>query len=161
MSFLEVAFTGYLFTLILVALVFVVLMPRAPSHRISTAAREERARHTPASDEEENLGTSRFRNPGWQQVRRHPLTPYPSIDDLNRRVRHAQDHYDQQDGSEFADLWLADQLTAQYQVMRPQRYHVNIPTWLRHLLDRAGEVDIDTVNAAEVSEKSNVFRMLN
>ena len=111
----------------------------------------------PATDDEENLGTSRFRNPGWQQARQHPLQPYPSIDDLNRRVRHAQDHYNQQTGAEFADLWLTDQLTAWYQIMRPQRRCVNVPMWLCHILDRAGEVDIDAVNAAEVSEKSNVF----
>ena len=36
--------------------------------------------------------------------------------------------------------------------MRPQRHHVNVPTWLRHILDRAGEVDIDVVNAAEVRD---------
>ena len=158
MSSLEVAFTGYLFTLILIAIGFVLIMPRAPSHRISTAAREERARHTPPTDEEENLGTSRFRNPGWPQNRRHPLTPYPTMEDLNRRVRHAQDHYDQQSGDEFADLWLTDQLTARFRIMRPQRRRVNVPTWLRHILDRAREVDVDAVNAAEVSEKSNVFR---
>ena len=60
MSSLEVAFTGYLFTLVFIAILVSVVMPRAPSHRISTAAREERARHTPPTDEEENLGTSRF-----------------------------------------------------------------------------------------------------
>ena len=128
-------------------------MPRAPREaRISTAARERRAHHTPVTDEEENLRTSRFCNPGWQQVCRHPLMPYPSINDLNRRVHHAQDHYDQQTGAEFVDLWLMDQLTARYQIMRPQRRRVNIPTWLRHILDRAGEVDIDAVNAAEVRD---------
>ena len=153
MSSLEVTFTGYLFTLTLIAIAFLFIMPRAPREaRMSTAARECRARHTPATDEEENLGTSRFRNPGWQQVRRHPLTPYPSIDNLNWRVRHAQDHYDQQTGAEFADLWLTDQLTARYQIMRPQCCRVNVPTWLRHILDRAGEVDIDTVNAAKVHD---------
>ena len=70
----------------------------------------------------------------------------------SRRVRHAQDHYDQQTGDEFADLWLTDQLTARFRVMRPQRRRVNVPTWLRHILDRAGEVDIDAVNAAEVHD---------
>ena len=78
------------------------------------------------------------------------------MEDLNRRVRHAQDHYDQQTGDEFADLWLTDQLTARFRIMRPQRRRVNVPTWLRHILDRAGEVDVDAVNATKVSEKSNV-----
>ena len=118
MSFLEVAFTGYLLTLILVAIAFFLIMPRAPSHRISASAREERARHTPATNEEENLGTSRFCNPGWPQVRRHPLTPYLTMEDLNRRVRHAQDHYDQQtlgadpqlpSGSMVSSWWVLKQ----------------------------------------------------
>ena len=150
MSSLEVAFTGYLFTLILIAFAFFFVMPRAPAHRMTTDARERRARHTPPTDEEENLGTSRFRNPSWPQVRRHPLMPYPTMEDLNRRVQHAQDHYDQQTGDEFSDLWLTDQMTAQFRIMRPQRRRVNVPTWLHHILDRAGEVDINAVNAAEV-----------
>ena len=78
--------------------------------------------------------------------------PYPTIDDLNCRVRHAQDHYDQQTGTEFADLWLMDQLTAQYQIMRPQCHCVNVLMWLHHILDWAGEVDIDAVNAAKVHD---------
>ena len=152
MSSLKVAFTGYLLTLILIAIAFLFTMPRAPSHRISTSACEQRARHTPPTDEEENLGTSRFRNPSWPQNRHHPLTPYPTIEDLNRRVRHTQDHYNQQTGDEFADLWLTDQLTARFRVMRPQRRRVNIPTWLRHILDWASEVDVDVVNATEVRD---------
>ena len=50
------------------------------------------------------------------------------------------------------DLWLTDQLTARYQIMRLQRRRVNIPMWLYHILDQAGEVDIDAVNAAEVRD---------
>ena len=158
MSSLEVAFLRYLFTLIAIAISFFLIMLRAPREaRIQPLARERRAHHTPATNDEENLGTSWFRNPGWFQVRQHPLTPYPSIDDLSRRVQHAQDHYDQQTGAKFADLWLMDQLTARYQIMRPMRHRVNVLTWLCHILDWAGEVDIDAVNASEVSEKSNMF----
>ena len=121
MSSLEVAFTRYLFTLILIAISFIFIMPCAPCEaRIQPSAHERRNRHTPTTDKEENLGTPRFRNPSWSQVHCHPLTPYPSIDNLNRRVRNTQDHYDRQTGAEFADLWLTDQLTAQYQIMRPQ-----------------------------------------
>ena len=158
MSSLEVTFIRYLFTLIIIAISSFLIMPRAPREaRIQPSARERCNCHTSPTNDEENLGTSRFRNPSWSQVRRHPLTPYPLIDDLNCQVRNTQDNYNCQTGTEFADLWLTDQLTAQYMIMRPHRRCVNVPTWLHHILDRAGEVNVNAVNATEVSEKSNVF----
>ena len=151
MSSLKVAFTGYLFSLILIAIVILFIMPHAPHEaHIRPGVRECHNHHTLPTNDNEQLGTSWFHNSGWPQVHHHPLTPYLMIDDLNRQVRNAQDHYDCQTGAEFADLWLANQLTAWYSIMRPHHHHINVPTWLRHILDRAGEVDIDTVNIAEV-----------
>ena len=112
--------------------------------RITSALPEwsTRADARAAQLDDEDYTLSRFRRPEGPIVPIHQLNPYPTMADLEKRVKEV---HDQGGNPEIDDLWITDAIELQWRASEKKRDKVSMHRWMRHLVGRASSIEARAV----------------